>query len=189
MEDQEMKSVSKFSCPKCGARSLNQLSEKEFVCEREDCQFTAFKNAAAAVAAIIELNDDTIIMTRRGREPGKGKLDLPGGFVDADETLEKSLEREVKEELGLQIRDLSYLGSFPNKYHYKGIEYPTVDSVFVCKPNSINIKREEGEIEGWEISDPELLNLDDVAFKSIQKALERYLRFIQQRRNRSSAKK
>src|SRR3712207_6659952 len=111
MEDQEMKSVSKFSCPKCGARSLNQLSEKEFVCEREDCQFTAFKNAAAAVAAIIELNDDTIIMTRRDREPGKGKLDLPGGFVDADETLEQSLQREVKEELSLQDRKSTRLNS------------------------------------------------------------------------------
>ena len=181
-----MKDVTIFYCPKCGARSLNQLSEKEFVCEREHCQFTAYKNAAAAVAAIIELNDDKIIMTRRGKEPGKGKLDLPGGFVDADETLEKSLEREVKEELGLQIRDLSYLGSLPIKYPCKGIEYSTVDSVFVCKPDSINIKREEVEIEGWEISDPELLNLDDVAFKSIRKALERYLRFIQQRRNRKT---
>jgi NADH pyrophosphatase NudC (nudix superfamily) len=182
MEDQEMKDVPIFYCPKCGARSLNQLSEKEFVCEREHCQFTAYKNAAAAVAAIIELNDDKIIMTRRGKEPGKGKLDLPGGFVDADETLEKSLEREVKEELGLQIRDLSYLGSFPNKYPCKGIEYSTVDSVFVCKPDSINIKREEGEIEGWDLFDPEMLNLNDVAFESIRKSLERYLEFFQQSR-------
>jgi ADP-ribose pyrophosphatase YjhB (NUDIX family) len=136
MEDQEMKDVPIFYCPKCGQRSLRQLNAKEFVCEREHCQFTAYKNTAAAVAAIIVLNDDKIIMTRRGKEPVKGKLDLPGGFVDADETLEKSLEREVKEELSLRIRDLSYLGSFPNKYPCKGIEYSTVDSVFVCKPDS-----------------------------------------------------
>jgi NAD+ diphosphatase len=186
MEDKEMKDVPIFYCPKCGAKSFRQLSQKKFVCEREHCQFTAYKNAAAAVAAIIELNDDKIILTRRGKEPDKGKLDLPGGFVDADETLEKSLEREVKEELSLQIRDLSYLGSFPNKYPCEGLEYPTVDSVFVCKSDSINIKRDEGEIEGWEISDPGLLNLDDVAFKSIRKALERYLEFIQQRRNRKT---
>lgn len=181
-----MKDIPIFYCPKCGARSLRQLSPKKFVCGREHCQFTAFKNAAAAVAAIIELHDDKIIMTRRGEEPGKGKLDLPGGFVDAHETLEESLEREVKEELGLRIRDLSYLGSFPNKYPYKGIEYPTVDSVFVCKPDSTNIQREEVEIEGWETSDPELLDFDDVAFESIRKALERYLGFVQQRRNRTT---
>jgi len=186
MEDKEMKDVPIFYCPKCGAKSFRQLSPKKFVCEREHCQFTAYKNAAAAVAAIIELNDDKIILTRRGKEPGKGKLDLPGGFVDVDETLEKSLEREVKEELSLQIRDLCYLGSFPNRYPCEGLEYPTVDSVFVCKSDSMNINRDEGEIEGWEISDPGLLNLDDVAFKSIRKALERYLEFIQQRRNRKT---
>ena len=184
IEDQEKKGVPVFYCPKCGEKSLRQLSAKKFVCEREHCQFTAYKNAAAAVAAIIELNNDKIIMTRRGKEPGKGKLDLPGGFVDANETLEKSLEREVREELGLQIRDLSYLGSFPNMYPYKGIEYSTVDSVFVCTPDSINVKREEGEIEGWGIFDPELLNLEDVAFKSIQRALEQYVEFIRQRWNR-----
>ena len=121
-------------------------------------------------------------MTRGGNEPGKGKLDLPGGFVDADETLEQSLQREVKEELSLQIRNLFYLGSFPNKYPYKGIEYSTIDSVFVCKPDSINIKREVGEIVGWDLFDPEMLNLNDVAFESIRKSLERYLEFLQHSR-------
>ena len=175
-----MKNVPVFYCPKCGEKSFRQLSPKKFVCER--CQFTVYNNVVAAVAAIIELNDDKIIMTRRGNEPGKGKLDLPGGFVDADETLEQSLQREVKEELSLQIRNLFYLGSFPNKYPYKGIDYSTIDSVFVCKPDSINIKREEGEIEGWDLFDPEMLNLNDVAFESIRKSLERYLEFLQQSR-------
>jgi NADH pyrophosphatase NudC (nudix superfamily) len=175
-----MKNVPVFYCPKCGEKSLRQLSPKKFVCER--CQFTVYNNVVAAVAAIIELNDDKIIMTRRGKEPGKGKLDLPGGFVDADETLEQSLQREVKEELSLQIRNLFYLGSFPNKYPYKGIDYSTIDSVFVCKPDAINIKREEGEIEGWDLFDPEMLNLNDVAFESIRKSLERYLEFLQQSR-------
>ena len=50
----------------------------------------------------------------------------------------------------------------------------------------MDVKREEGEIEGWEIFDPEVLNLEDVAFKSIRKALEQYLEFIQQRRNRQT---
>ena len=78
-----MEDVPVFYCPECGEKSLRQLSAKKFVCEREHCQFTVYKNAVAAVAAIIEWNDDEILMNRRGKEPGKGKLDLPGGFVDA----------------------------------------------------------------------------------------------------------
>src|SRR5215217_8634073 len=54
------------------------------------------------------------------------------------------------------------------------------------RTDSMDVKREEGEIEGWEIFDPEVLNLEDVAFKSIRKALEQYLEFIQQRRNRQT---
>src|SRR5215207_651168 len=50
------------------------------------------------------------------------------------------------------------------------------------RTDSMDIKCEEGEIEGWEISHPESLNLGDVAFKSVRKALERYLEFLQQRR-------
>jgi NAD+ diphosphatase len=167
-----MKNGALFYCPKCGGKSLKQLSAKKFECER--CTFTVYKNVVAAAAAIIEY-DGKIIMTRRGKDPGKGKLDLPGGFVDEDESLEESLKREVKEDLGLRIYDLSYLCSFPNKYPYKGIEYSTLDSIFICKTDSIQIECEEGEIEHCEVFDPRKLNLNDVAFTSIRNALGQYL--------------
>ena len=162
-----------FYCPKCGEKSLRQLNPKKFECEH--CTFTIYKNAVASVAAIIEYHGK-IIMTRRGKDPGKGKLDLPGGFVDEDETLEEALRREVKEEIGLQIHDLSYLCSFPNRYPYKGIEYSTIDSIFICKTDSMHIVCEEEEVERCEVLDPRKLNLDDVAFTSIRNALGQYLR-------------
>ena len=101
-------------------------------------------------------------------------------WVDENETLEEALTREVGEEVSLPIHALSYLGSFPNKYLYKGIEYSTIDSIFVCKckTDSIHIKCEEGEIEGYEVCDPKKLNLDGIAFISIRRALERYLKGI-----------
>jgi NAD+ diphosphatase len=164
-----------FYCPRCGKQDFRLFNPNKFECEH--CTFTVYRNVAAAVVAIIEY-DHKIIVTRREKEPGKGKLDLPGGFVDENQTLEESLEREVQEELGLKIHDLSYLCSYPNKYPYKGIEYSTIDSIFTCKADSINITREEKEIAGVEILDPKELNLDDIAFISIRKALERYLEDI-----------
>ena|SRR2546425_24556 len=87
-------------------------------------------------------------MTRRAKEPQKGKLGLAGGFVEADETLEEAVKWEVEEELGgLRIYDLSYLCSFPNTYPFKGIDYFTMDSVFVCKSDSKEIKPEQDEVE------------------------------------------
>jgi NAD+ diphosphatase len=58
--------------------------------------------------------DSKILLGKRNRQPDKGKLNLPGGFVDPDETLEQAIARELKEELGLSASDygpLTYAGS------------------------------------------------------------------------------
>lgn len=164
-----------FYCPKCSNNSFEKLDSKKFWCS--NCDFTFYKNPCSAVAAIIEYNGQ-IIMTRRGKQPAKGKLDLPGGFVDENETLEESLIREVHEELSININELSYLCSFPNIYPYKGVEYFTVDSFFMCKTESLNIISEEKEIEEWKLIDPKKLNIEEIAFSSVIKALKKYLQII-----------
>jgi mutator protein MutT len=169
--DENMK-INVYYCPKCGEQSLRQYDPKKFECE--NCGFTFYKNPAAAVAGIIEYGGK-IILTRRGKEPEKGKLDLPGGFVEVNETLEEALLREVKEELGISINDLSYLCSFPNQYPYKGIEYWTIDSIFVCKTGTLNIVCEVEEIERYELLDPKELDPEDLAFISIRNAVRRYV--------------
>ena len=49
-------------------------------------------------------------MTRRAKEPAKGTLDLPGGFVDMHETGEEGVAREVKEETGVSASIIKYIG-------------------------------------------------------------------------------
>ena len=53
---------------------------------------------------------------RRAKEPAKGTLDLPGGFVDMYETVEDGMRREIKEETGLDVTEIQYLFSSPNVY-------------------------------------------------------------------------
>ncbi|MBN1868367.1 NUDIX domain-containing protein [Candidatus Sumerlaeota bacterium] len=160
-----------FYCPQCGEKSLGRLGATEFHCER--CGFTAFRNVAAAVGAIVA-RDGKILVTRRAKEPGAGMLDLPGGFVEDGETLEEAVRREVREELGLEIGNVSYFGSFPNTYSFKGIDYSTVDGIFVCHVDSEPTRQEAEEIAEWMFLDSKTLSLDDVAFPSIREALRRY---------------
>ena len=109
-------------CPAC--RTRQNKSDSPFICDT--CGFTFYQNVACATAAIIE-NNNKILLIRRNRKPKKGMLDLPGGFVDPNESAEIGLLRELKEELSLEVseEELSYFGSFPNKYEYKNTIYNT----------------------------------------------------------------
>jgi ADP-ribose pyrophosphatase YjhB (NUDIX family) len=45
-----------------------------------------------------------LLLVRRGHDPGRGLWSLPGGRVEAGETLGAAVEREVLEETGLTVR-------------------------------------------------------------------------------------
>jgi ADP-ribose pyrophosphatase YjhB (NUDIX family) len=50
------------------------------------------------------LDDDRVVLVKRGHEPSKGEWSLPGGAVDAGETLEAAVAREVLEETCLIVQ-------------------------------------------------------------------------------------
>jgi 8-oxo-dGTP diphosphatase len=57
------------------------------------------------------LRDDTCLVARRGEGRAfSGLWEFPGGKVEAGETPEAALAREIQEELGLTIRVLEHLG-------------------------------------------------------------------------------
>jgi ADP-ribose pyrophosphatase YjhB (NUDIX family) len=49
------------------------------------------------------VRDDKVLVTVRAGEPEKGRVDVPGGFVEVGEHPVAGLEREVREELGVEI--------------------------------------------------------------------------------------
>ena len=72
-------------------------------------------------------------MVRRGKEPAKDTLDLPGGFVDNGESGEQGIIREIKEETGLEVKEVKYLFSIPNIYRYSGMDIHTLDMFYLCR--------------------------------------------------------
>lgn len=54
------------------------------------------------VDAVIRCGD-RVLLIRRGREPGKGLLAVPGGFLEERETVYQSALRELREETGLEL--------------------------------------------------------------------------------------
>ncbi len=69
------------------------------------CGRSWYRNSAPAVGAVV-VEDGRALVTVRAREPEKGRLDLPGGFLGVGEHPVDGLVREVREELGVQIEVL-----------------------------------------------------------------------------------
>lgn len=162
-------------CPSCGLETLQWDGEKKWHCP--NCDFVLFHNVAGAVAVLL-LYKDEILFTRRNQSPGKGKLDLPGGFTDPAESAETTCRRELYEELHYKIeeKNLKYAGSLPNVYHYKNINYNTLDLFFLyeCseKPNS-TLELSEISETVWLKKDE--IHLEDIAFDSQKLFLKSYL--------------
>ena len=85
------------------------------------------------MAALIVDEAGRLMLTRRACEPWRGMLDLPGGFVDPDESAEEALRRELAEELGAQVAEMRYFGSSHNRYVFSGYTVFTTDLAFVCR--------------------------------------------------------
>jgi ADP-ribose pyrophosphatase YjhB (NUDIX family) len=96
-----------------------------------------YHNIAAAVAVIFTF-EDKILFAERNVNPDKGMLDLPGGFIDPNETAEEAACREIKEELGLIVtnKDLKYITTAPNNYIFKNVAYRTMDIFYECQLKS-----------------------------------------------------
>ena len=114
-------------CPSCGAGGIDFLDGKRWLCKR--CGFEYFHNVATAAGVILHCPEG-IALLERARDPGKGKLGLPGGFVDPGERAEQAALRECREEIGWAPPKLDYIGSFPNAYRYGGLVYDTCDLYF-----------------------------------------------------------
>ena len=80
--------------------------------------------------------ENKFLFLRRAKDPGAGKLDMPGGFVDFGETAEEALRRELREELMIESVELSYFTSAPNDYLYLNVPYQTLDFYFAATISS-----------------------------------------------------
>ena len=136
-------------CPHCKKEDSIEYKEPgHWVCF--NCGFDLYNNVAAAVGLIILTENNHILFEVRAKEPRKGFLALPGGFVDKDESAEHAVIRECKEEIGLEPDSTSFICTSPNTYCYKNIEYKTCDMFFVAtfsnKDFLQNMKLQKSEV-------------------------------------------
>ncbi|MBM3203227.1 NUDIX domain-containing protein [Candidatus Woesearchaeota archaeon] len=156
-------------CPRCGHDHLNTGQERAVRCGV--CGFLFFFNTAAASAAFL-FHGDQLILCVRAREPGRDKLDLPGGFIEYDETVEQGLRREIREELNLETGQLDYLCSAPNDYLYAGVLYKVTDLFFTGVVEDIGSIKPADDVGGYRLAKPEAIDPAGFAFHSTRTAFQ-----------------
>ncbi|MCR4916085.1 MAG: NUDIX domain-containing protein [Prevotella sp.] len=159
-------------CPVCGSDKFLTNDAKSRRCTA--CGFVYYANAAASTAAFI-IRNGQLLVARRAQEPARGTLDLPGGFVDMNETAEEGLHREMMEETGLEPVAVHYLFSLPNQYLYSGMVIHTLDLFFRVDiaDDAIPIADDDAAELMW----VSLANLhpDEFGLHSIRHAVEKFL--------------
>lgn len=162
-------------CPLCGADSFAEHAENARKCST--CGFTYYTNPRGATVAVVRNNHDEILVATRANNPGKGMLDLVGGFMDLGETAEEGLCREVQEETGLEVSpaDVTYLFSQPNTYPYGGITLHTIDLFFEVKVQGNILPKAQDDVAALRWIPLSEICIEDFAFASIRAGLRRIL--------------
>lgn len=156
-------------CPKCGSPRFEVQNAKAKSCP--DCGFVYYFNPCSATVAIIINSANELLVTRRAKEPAKGTLDLPGGFVDPYETAEFATTREVLEETGLEVTSTEFLFSIPNIYPYCGFDVHTTDLFMRCHLKQYDKFHAADDIEDSFFVPFNQLDVEDFGLASIKKGV------------------
>ena len=156
-------------CPKCGASGFRTNNIKSKKCD--NCGFVYYFNPSAATVGLILNEREELLVCRRAKEPVKGTLDLPGGFVDMGETAEEGVAREVLEETGLVVNETIYQFSLPNIYVYSDFEVHTLDLFFLCKVEDTSCIKANDDVADSFFLPVKEINPADFGLDSIRKGV------------------
>lgn len=103
-------------CGHCGNKT--KISPIEICKLCDQCNTKTYPSTSPAIIVLIE-RDDHILL---GRSPhfAVGMYSTLAGFVDASESCEEAVVREIQEEVGITVKNIRYFGSqswpFPNSF-------------------------------------------------------------------------
>ncbi|MEI6138604.1 MAG: NAD(+) diphosphatase [Mariniphaga sp.] len=96
-------------CGRCGSKTELKKDERATICP--ECNLLIFPKISPAVIVAITCNNK--ILLAKGKNYKGDFYALIAGYVDIGETIEETVVREVKEEVGLDIKNLKYYKSQP----------------------------------------------------------------------------
>jgi NAD+ diphosphatase len=124
-------------CPRCGEPTRPEHAGHTRRCVADGSEH--YPRTDPAVIMLVVDDDDRLLLGRQVTWP-EGRFSTLAGFVEPGESLEAAVRREVHEEVGIDVVDVTYLGSQP---------WPFPSSLmlgFTARATSTEVHRHDGEI-------------------------------------------
>lgn len=96
-------------CGRCSALTVKHSRERCVECPA--CGLTSYPRLSPAIIVLLRRGKQALLAS--STRPGVGFYSTLAGFVEIGESLEQTLHREVREEVGLDVTNLRYFGSEP----------------------------------------------------------------------------
>ncbi len=96
-------------CSRCGSPTETMQNERAKICPK--CGFFCFPRLSPAVITAV-FKGDKILLAHNGNFQDN-RYSLIAGFVEPGETLEECVQREIREEVGVEVKNIKYFGSQP----------------------------------------------------------------------------
>jgi 8-oxo-dGTP pyrophosphatase MutT (NUDIX family) len=150
-------------CPECKSE-LTTNSQEHPSCPNG--HFTKYPTPVAAATGFVRFSGKFLAL-KRNMEPFKESWDLPGGFVEPNETAEEALLREIREETGLEAEIKEYVGAFPATYGDTGVAVLGIIYLADSLSDKVVLDNENYEYAWFGLED-----IPEPAFGDCQRALE-----------------
>lgn len=96
-------------CGQCGAKTRQLRTERAKFCS--DCNQITYPRLSPAIIVLVE-KEDHILLARSPRFPPDFHSVI-AGFVEPGENCEDAVQRELREEVGISVKNIRYFGSEP----------------------------------------------------------------------------
>lgn len=94
-------------CGACGQPMSRARGERAMKCA---CGHLAYPRISPAMMTLVT-RGDSILLARNVAIPAGGRMSALAGFLEPGESVEDAIHREVREEVGLEVKDLRYFAS------------------------------------------------------------------------------
>ena len=132
-------------CGRCGVPLKTSQTERAKECPQ--CGLLHFPRLAPAIIVLVERGNELLLARSRHFMPGM--YSVLAGFVEPGESLEEAVMREVREEVGISVKDIKYFGSQPWPFPHSLM----IGFIAAYAGGKISLDDSEIEDAGWFTAD------------------------------------